>query len=179
MGGKGTLSAWRTRRLLGSAHANTIWEGTENILAIDVFRRAIAGEAAHEALLARVERALGAASPHDVLARPAEAVTIGLKEAKEAIAHLETASGEMQSLHAARFAHLLADVIECALVLDDAAWSLERDGDARKAVVARRLVERRLAPPRLRGILDNDRTAIDLFEPIVRYGRLEAHDVAA
>jgi hypothetical protein len=56
---------------------------------------------------------------------------------------------------------------------------LRRDGDARKAVVARRFATRRLAPPRVRGILDDDRTVIDRFEPLVRYGRLEPGDVAA
>ncbi|MBI2168162.1 MAG: acyl-CoA dehydrogenase family protein [Actinobacteria bacterium] len=164
LGGNGYMEDWPIARQVRDAHANTIWEGTENILAIDV-RRAMKGEAAHEALLARVEQALDAASPHDALARPAESVATGLKEAREAIAHLENTSDDLQSLHSGRFAHLLADVIECALVLDEAAWSLERDGDARKALVARRLADRRLTPPRARGILDDDRAALDLFEP--------------
>lgn len=178
LGGNGYMEDWPMARQYRDAQVNTIWEGTENILAIDV-RRAMRAEGAHEALLARVEKALEAAAPHDALARPAESVATGLKEAKEAIAHLETAPDDLQLLHAGRFAHLLADVIECALVLDEASWSLARDGDARKAVVARRLADRRLTPPRARGILDDDRTPLDLFEPIVRYGRVEAHDLAA
>ena len=104
---------------------------------------------------------------------------MGVKEAREALAHLETAADDVQLLHAGRFAHLLADVVEFALVMDEAAWSLERDGDARKAVVARRLARARLTPPRVRGILDDDRTALDLFDPVVRYGRVETSDLAA
>ena len=79
----------------------------------------------------------------------------------------------MQLLHARRFAFLLADLSEGALLLDEATWQLARDGDARKAVVARLFARKRLAPPRARGILDDDRTVIDLFDPIVRYGAIE------
>jgi hypothetical protein len=131
-------------------------------------------EGAHEALLARVERALDAAPGHTALAEAADAVASTLKEAREAINYLEDAPDDLQLLHARRFAHLLADLAEGALLLDEAAWSLQRDGDARKAVVARRFTRRRLSSRPVRGILDDDRTVLDLFEPIVRYGRIDA-----
>jgi hypothetical protein len=67
----------------------------------------------------------------------------------------------------------LADLVEGALLLDEASWQLGRDGDARKAVVARRFARNHLAPPRVRGILDDDRTALDLFDSLVRYGPVE------
>jgi hypothetical protein len=67
----------------------------------------------------------------------------------------------------------LADLVEGALLLDEASWQLARDGDARKAVVARQFARKHLTPPRVRGILDDDRTALDLFDPLVRYGPVE------
>ncbi len=73
----------------------------------------------------------------------------------------------------------MADTIEAALLLDEAAWSLRRDGDARKAAVARRFVARRLAERPARGILDDDRTVLDAFEALTRYGQLEPGDLAA
>jgi acyl-CoA dehydrogenase len=84
----------------------------------------------------------------------------------------------MQLLHARRLTHLLADVTEGALLLDEATWELERDQNARKAVVARRFVRNRLAPPPRRELLDDDRTVLDLFDPLVRYGAVEPADVA-
>lgn len=42
----------------------------------------------------------------------------------------------------------------------------------------RAFARKRLASPRARGILDDDRTAIDLFEPLVRYGPVEPVDAA-
>jgi alkylation response protein AidB-like acyl-CoA dehydrogenase len=73
-------------------------------------------------------------------------------------------------------------------VLDAVASSLE---DAREVVKryeaadtemqllhARRLVRNRLAPPPRRELLDDDRTVLDLFDPLVRYGAVEPADVA-
>ncbi len=79
----------------------------------------------------------------------------------------------MALLHSRRFAELLADTVEGALLVEEAAWALDRDGDARKAAVARRFVSRRLATPAVRGITDPDRCVLDLFEPLVRYGSIE------
>ncbi|HMD44926.1 MAG TPA: acyl-CoA dehydrogenase family protein, partial [Acidimicrobiales bacterium] len=65
-GGNGYMTDWPMARQLRDAQCHTIWEGTENILALDV-RRAVRGEQAHLALFARCERALDAAAPHKVL----------------------------------------------------------------------------------------------------------------
>jgi hypothetical protein len=65
-----------------------------------------------------------------------------------------------------------------AALLDEAAWLLRRDGDARKAVVATRFARRSLVAAPVRGILDDDRTVLDHFEALTRYGRIEVDDVA-
>jgi len=72
-GGNGYMHDWPIARQLRDAQCHTIWEGTENILSIDV-RRAIRGEQAHLALAARVERALDGAAHHKVLAGALDAV---------------------------------------------------------------------------------------------------------
>jgi hypothetical protein len=56
---------------------------------------------------------------------------------------------------------------------------VKRDGDARKAAVARRFCARKLENKPARGLFDEDRSVIDLFEPLVRYGRIEASDLVA
>jgi alkylation response protein AidB-like acyl-CoA dehydrogenase len=176
-GGNGYMEDWPMARQLRDAQCHTIWEGTENILCLDV-RRAMQHDAAHEVLLTRVERALGAASASPVLAPAIDAVAATLTDARAAIKHLLEADTDLQLLHARRFSYLLADLVEGALLLDEATWALDRDGDARKAVVARRFADRRLVPPRVRGILDDDRTVIDQFDAIVRYGRIDETSAA-
>ncbi len=177
-GGNGYMTDWPMARQLRDAQCHTIWEGTENILCLDV-RRAMHSERAHLALVARVVRALDAASGHKVLASSMDTVSASLADAQRAIDHLSGVDDDLQLLHSRRLAELLADTAQAALLLDEAAWSLDRNGDARKALVARRFVARKLADRPVRGILDPDRSALDQFAAITRYGRLEAGDLAA
>ena len=158
-------------RQLRDAQCHTIWEGTENICCLDV-RRAIRGEDADQALLARVERAVAAAVPIDGLADVTTLVAAGVADARAAISHLATAADDLQLLHARRLTGLLTDVVQGALLLEEATWAIGRDGDGRKAVVARSFCRNHLGQPAVRGILDDDRTAIDLYEPITRYERI-------
>ena len=170
------MEDWPMARQLRDAQCHTIWEGTENILCIDV-RRAIRADGADAALLSRVERSLDGASLHSALSTHTDAVAATLAEAREAISWLHSAPEDLASLQLRRFSHLLADLAEGAVLLDEAAWSLENDGDARKALVGRLFARNHLAPPPLRGITDPDRSVIDLFEPLVRYGRIEPEDL--
>ncbi|HXQ90287.1 MAG TPA: acyl-CoA dehydrogenase family protein [Acidimicrobiales bacterium] len=178
LGGNGYMEDWPMARQLRDAQCHTIWEGTENILCIDV-RRAMRGEHAHLALLARVEQALETGSGHKVLAGALDTVAESLRDTRTAISYLEAAPDDMALLQSRRFALLLADTVEGALLVEEAAWSLDRDGDARKAAVARHFASRRLASAPLRGITDPDRTVLDLFEPLVRYGTIDESDLAA
>jgi len=178
LGGNGYMEDWPMARQLRDAQCHTIWEGTENILCIDV-RRAMRGERAHIALLERVEQALETGSGHKVLAGALDTVAGSLRDTRTAISYLETAPDDMALLQSRRFAELLADTVEGALLVEEAAWALDRNGDARKAAVARRFASRRLASSPLRGITDPDRSVLDLFEPLVRYGTIDESDLAA
>jgi len=191
-GGNGYMEDWPLARQLRDAQCHTIWEGTENICAIDV-RRAMRSEGAHEAVLRRVDRALeapqtgrsgvsgvpGSAGGAGVLDRPVAAVRSAREELVEAIAYLQSVPEDLALLQLRRFSYLMADTLEAALLCEEAAWSLERNGDARKAAVAARFTRRRLESQPVRGITSNDRTVLDLFEPLIRYGPLEAGEVLA
>jgi alkylation response protein AidB-like acyl-CoA dehydrogenase len=177
-GGNGYMHDWPIARQLRDAQCHTIWEGTENILSIDV-RRAIRGERAHLVLAARVERALDTATPHKVLAGAVDVVAKTLADATRAIDHVMALPDDLSLLHSRRLSELLADLAEGALLVEEAAWSLERDGDARKAAVARLFVTRRLGTEEVRGLMSEDRTMLDHFAALTRYGPLEASDLVA
>jgi len=108
-----------------------------------------------------------------------DSVATALSDSRSAIAYLEGAREDIALLQSRRFAELLADMTEAALLAEEAAWDLDRRSDARKAAVARRFAARRLDRPAVRGITDPDRSVIDLFEPLVRYGPIEESDLAA
>ncbi len=177
-GGNGYMHDWPIARQLRDAQCHTIWEGTENILALDV-RRAIRAESAHLALGARVDRALEAAGAHRVLAGAKDVVANLRRDAWQAISMLAQAAEDLALVKARTLAEVLADITEAALLLEEAGGCLAAEGDARKAAVARRFVARKLADRPLRGLLDPDRTVLDLFEPILRYGPVEPGTVAA
>ena len=81
LGGNGYMEDWPMARQLRDAQCHTIWEGTENILCIDV-RRAMRGEQAHVALLARAEQALETGSGHKVLAGALDTVAASLRDTR-------------------------------------------------------------------------------------------------
>lgn len=175
-GGNGYMEDWPMARQLRDAQCHTIWEGTENILCLDV-RRAMRSEGAHKVLFDRVERSVAIAEDAPGLRPASSMVAWALGDARKAVDHLLASPDDLQLLHARRFAFLLADVAMGAALLDEAVWALHRDGDARKAVVATRFARRNLVASPVRGILDDDRTALDHFDALTRYGRIEVNEL--
>lgn len=178
LGGNGYMEDWPMARQLRDAQCHTIWEGTENICCLDV-RRAIRRDGAHETLFTRVERVLDGSARVPVLASTVDTVALTLDDARAAVDHLDGAATDLQLLHARRLTFLLADLMEAALLIDEATWALTEHGDARKALVARRFAHERLAALPARGILDPDRTVLDHFDALVRYGPLDPADVVS
>ena len=69
---------------------------------------------------------------------------------------------------------------------NDEIWSINADGseqrqltnDAADDTTPRRFARQHLEARPVRGILDDDRTPLDLFDPVIRYGRIETADAA-
>lgn len=154
-GGNGYIEQWPVARILRDAQVNTIWEGPDNILCLDV-RRAIEREEAHLPLLERIGRALGRA--------PAgETATAAL--AGERLAQLEKALGAWQDLdrrdrptaEARLFplAQFMVDVLAAALLLEQAGMTKSPAAAERKSLVARLYARAHLADHGpLRGVDD-------------------------
>jgi alkylation response protein AidB-like acyl-CoA dehydrogenase len=176
-GANGYIEDWPTARQFRDAQCHTIWEGPENVLALDVLR-SMAKERAHEGALAYIDAAIGRASD-DLLRFPRTAVKQGLAELMEALTWLPTAEPEVAQLRARRLANLFADVLQGALLLDEATWELAGRGLARKAVVATWFAKEHLVPERARGVTGGNRIALDLFHPLTRYGEIKPVEAAA
>jgi hypothetical protein len=174
-GGNGYIENWPVARQLRDAMCHPIWEGTENIICLDVLR-AMAKEHADEALFARIERALGGAE-HPALASTLTAVGRALDDVKEAIAYLQRAPEELRLMQARRLTDYMADVTQAALLIEEAVWELAEHGSARKVLVARQFAEMRLAPHAMRGIMSENRIPLDYFDTIVAHARLSASEL--
>lgn len=142
-GGAGYVEDTGIPLLLRDSQVLSIWEGTTNVLAMDLLRAL--DEAGGPGVLAEeVERALGTAPP-DELATTA-------RTALEHAASWWSATGgdpAARSAGARRFALTVGRVLELAHLTGHAAWSL-RAGDPRPAAAARRLARNGadlIAPP--------------------------------
>jgi acyl-CoA dehydrogenase len=172
-GGNGYTDRWVTERLLRDAQVLPVWEGTANVLSLDVLR-ALASEAAH---VPTFERARGyVAGVDDRLADEAVAVEDALADLEAAVDDLATADRDRAEHVAKEFAEYVYDACAAAVLVAEADRDLA-DGDARKVVVARRFVADALADRPARGITMDAPLSEAAFDAVVRHERLAPADL--
>ena len=161
-GGNGYVETWPVARLLRDAQVNTIWEGPDNILCLDV-RRGIERNAAHEPLLARLRDAVSVSDDDDTT----RLVSRRIDELALAITAWTKLDGDVGEARLFALAQFIGDVYAGALLTEQAAWARDTGRGGRKALVARLYAQRYLADRGpLRGI-DADRDeAIEQFDEL-------------
>jgi alkylation response protein AidB-like acyl-CoA dehydrogenase len=169
-GGNGYIEDWPMARQFRDAQCHTIWEGTENILSLDLLRT-MAKHRSHEPLLAMIGEARAAAAEQPLLAGVSEAVGRATAQVTERLGQIAAADREVAKLRSRRLANQLATVSAAALLLSEASRQL-RDGDARKAVVAAWFARKHLEPaggwhPGNEGIV------MELFDALTGYDRID------
>jgi alkylation response protein AidB-like acyl-CoA dehydrogenase len=149
-GGNGYIEQWPVARLLRDAQVNTVWEGPDNILCLDV-RRGIERDRAEQPFLDRLRRAAGQAPRDDPATRDLVTTRIDdLAAAIEAWRGLDRTTGEARLFALAQF---MADVYAAALLLEQAGWEQDELGSDRTSLVARLYARQHLAEAGpLRGI---------------------------
>ncbi|GBE64372.1 DNA alkylation response protein [Mycobacterium sp. MFM001] len=162
-GGNGYIENWPVARILRDAQVNTIWEGPDNILCLDV-RRGIEKIQAHQPLLERLHDAVSV-SDDDATTQLVSRRVADLDAAITAWTKLE---GDVAEARLFPLAQFMGDVYAGALLTEQAAWERATYGTDRKALVARLYAHRYLADHGpLRGIdADNDE-AIERFDELV------------
>lgn len=133
-GGNGYIGTWPVERILRDAQVNTIWEGSDNILCIDV-RRAITKQDAHVALLERIRQALDAAPNGDD--HTVDLVAQAADRAGQAVERWRGLDPRTAEARLFPLAQLFIDAYAGALLLEHARWEADRLGSDRKLLVAR------------------------------------------
>jgi alkylation response protein AidB-like acyl-CoA dehydrogenase len=129
-GGNGYIEEWVNARLLRDAHLGSIWEGAENIVALDV-ARAAGRERAHVALFDEIESRL--ASVQSTEARPkAMALLDSLGAFRTRFEAVLAAPEDEREARMTAVCDRLAAIVCAALLVAEA----DRTGDARKLTVA-------------------------------------------
>lgn len=162
-GGNGYIETWPVARLLRDAQVNTIWEGPDNILCLDV-RRGIEQTRADETLLARLHDAVSVSDDDETTALVARRIE-DLDAAITAWTKLDSAVAEARLFPLAQF---MGDVYAGALLIEQAAWERQTRGGERKALVAAAYAQRYLADRGpLRGIDADSDVALERFDELV------------
>ncbi|GAB3680347.1 acyl-CoA dehydrogenase family protein [Saccharopolyspora tripterygii] len=178
-GGNGYIEDWVNPRLLRDAHLGSIWEGSSNVIALDVLR-CMRREGSHSLLIDTYRERLGAIDEPaaDLLAQHWESL-------RSRGAELLDAAPFDQQVGVASYADDLSDAVMATLLLEQADRELRADRGHRKLLVAHtwmhRLVEGRLLRAPALGALeqiadggevdaDTARAARDAFSGGVRGG---------
>ena len=165
-GGNGVIEDWPMARQYRDAQVHPIWEGTENVLSLDVLRT-MATESAHVHLLEFLSEILTEAS-HELLSESRARTESGIIRVQDNLARLAQAGPEAANHYARTLANDLADLCECALLLREAQWELDSAGTAHKALVAAWLTRAHFEPDH-RWNTQNQAIVTDLFEDLVGY----------
>ena len=162
-GGNGYIETWPVARLLRDAQVNTIWEGADNILCLDV-RRGIERIGAHQPLLERLHDAISVSDDAEAATRLVRRRIQDLEAAITAWTKLPTDVAEARLFPLAQF---IGDVYAGALLTEQAAWEQAARGTDRKSLVARLYARRYLAEPGpLRGIDDEFDEGLERFSEL-------------
>jgi alkylation response protein AidB-like acyl-CoA dehydrogenase len=133
-GGAGYIEDTGIPRILRDTQVLAIWEGTTNVLSLDLLR-AIEKEGAFEALVGATQARLGTITHAEL----ASSVTRARDSLSRVMAFLPKAAkaGPDAIQTAARvFAFSMARVFAAALLLEHAQWSLENENDRRSVAAA-------------------------------------------
>lgn len=162
-GGNGYIENWPVARVLRDAQVNTIWEGPDNILCLDV-RRGIEKIQAHQPLLERMHDAVSV-SDDDATTQLVGRRIADLDAAITAWTKLE---GDVAEARLFPLAQFMGDVYAGALLTEQAAWERATYGTERKALIARLYAQRYLSDRGpLRGIDADGDEAIERFDELV------------
>ena len=140
-GGNGYIEDFVNARLVRDAHLGVLWEGTSNINAIDVLRRAVAGSAAHKPLAAELHVLL------DDAAAMGEGFQTSLHDTvDQAFGFAERVASAGDEPSQRRAASALYHATSAVLMACEGARLGQMGGDARRLVFARMVLDHRLRP---------------------------------
>ncbi len=161
-GGNGYCEDWGLTRQLRDAQCHPIWEGTENICALDVVR-SIRRDAAHEAALDRIDAALTVAGAGPAFVQPAiEAVRLRRNELASRVGDFERLEPDDAEARAGLLTDLFVQTMSAALLLEQSAT------DVRKGLIATRYARRHDGAARW-----DDRIAAEVGRELLAYGSVD------
>jgi hypothetical protein len=171
-GGNGYIEDWPNARIVRDADVNAIWEGSSNIVVLDV-ARAMAREGAGVALFGTLHKKL------DTLREPSVARAAALT--RRALDRLIGRFGEIAALDTNDLQLPLRGLVDrlgqltcITLLLEEAETQTTQDGSYRQLFLAARFLRRAIYPHPDGPGFDTDRAAFDHFRAIMDWAPVPA-----
>ncbi|MBI1215266.1 MAG: acyl-CoA dehydrogenase [Alphaproteobacteria bacterium] len=142
VGGNGYTEEFPTARLFRDSMVLTVWEGPANIQALELLRMVI-GKEPGDTLFIDKMNAISASLPAEMAAEK-KLLDKGITQATNALTYLRANPKDGQRFARKLMDHM-SDVLGGALLAEEAAHDLKL-GDARKALVAKRYLEKAFGP---------------------------------
>ncbi len=145
LGGNGAIESFSILpRLYRDMIVLESWEGTHNVLCLQVLRD-IARYQVHEALIAYLKEQLAAVT-HESLQQMASDVFESLDRTLTLLNRISVTDTTKQQAHTRRLADAFSHVSQAALLLAEAQWELEQGLPTLKPDVVQHYINRRLIP---------------------------------
>lgn len=156
-GGNGYIEDFVLPRLLRDAQVLTVWEGTANILGLEVLRL-MNKHRAHEYFLAKMKKELSLVPEEFILLTIP--VTEGILKLEQLLTLLTTSNHDTQTYHAKRIAELMVHILESVVALKDAYTF----GGKRKRMIAEVFIEHTWKTTEW---MDEEMKSVQYFDEIV------------
>jgi len=173
-GGNGYIEEWVNAKLLRDSHLGSIWEGAENVVALDV-ARAASKERAHDALFRDLESRIAALKSPEVT-REAAKLAEALRATRARFERLLAADTAEREARMTYMCDRLAAVACCTLLFEEADAQVRSGKGYRKLLVATEYRRRhldRIDP------LDYSNAAVKWLDEIVDWGSVPAEAITA
>jgi alkylation response protein AidB-like acyl-CoA dehydrogenase len=171
-GGNGYIEEWVNAKLVRDSFLGSIWEGAENVVALDV-ARAASRERAHEALFRDMSERLAALQDADVV-REAGPLVKRLEDTRQRLERLLEAPGDERDAKMTAMCDRLAAVVCCTLLFGEADAQARRGEGYRKLLIATEYRRRKLDQ---RDPLDGSAAGVKWLDEVVDWGAVPAEAV--
>jgi acyl-CoA dehydrogenase len=173
-GGNGYVEDWPNARMLRDAIVNVVWEGSSNVIVLDV-ARVIAREQAHNLLFATLNERL-AQLRHPLLQPLSYDVHKALQHLADRIQRLTTLDAEQAQLPLRGLVERMAQLTILTLLLEQAEAELQRGAQGtgkRKWHIAQLYLHRHITPHPDGWAADDDPTPLRYFNELVDWLPIE------
>lgn len=165
VGGNGYTEEFPTARLFRDAMVLTVWEGPANIQALELLRMVTGKEPGDQLFIDKI-KTIADALPANMVADK-KLLETGLQQADNALQYLRAHPADGNRFARQLMDHM-ADVLSGALLAEEAAHDLQHHNDARKALVARKYLEKSFGDKTLSLKADKDPVHVH-FDALVHY----------